>query len=65
MKHLSVSTKENGLIMLSTIKRSVSTWFSHILLAEKISGIVPEGTHHYDKFINPEECKQLFEMNGI
>lgn len=40
--------------MMSTIRRSPSTWFSHIFMAEKIMGIVPDGTHHHNQFINPD-----------
>ena len=40
-------TKPGGIVMLSTIQRSLSTWLTHIMLAEKIFGIVPEGTHHH------------------
>ena len=33
IRQISDSTKDDGLIMLSTIRRSWSTWFTHILLA--------------------------------
>ena len=60
-QHISSSMKEDGLVMISTIRRSLATWFSHILMAEKITGIVPSGTHSYEKFINPEECKAMMK----
>ena len=64
-QHIASSMKDDGLVMISTIRRSLATWFSHILLAEKISGIVPSGTHSYEKFINPEECKAMMKEAGI
>jgi ubiquinone biosynthesis O-methyltransferase len=59
------SVKDGGLVMLSTIRRSFSTWFTHILVAEKIIGMVPSGTHHHEKFINPDECEYFLKSNGL
>ena len=52
LNSLSECVKPNGIVMLSTIQRSLSTWLTHIFMAEKVFGIVPEGTHHHEKFIN-------------
>lgn len=51
--------------MLSTIRRSLATWLTHIVLAEKVIGIVPHGTHHHEKFINPDECRKLLNNSGF
>lgn len=32
---------------------------------EKIMGIVPEGTHEWEKFVPPEELERLLESNGF
>lgn len=32
-----------------------------IVVAEKIAGIVPEGTHEWEKFVPPEELQRLLE----
>lgn len=51
--------------MLSTIRKSPSTWLKHIFLAEKVFGIVPSGTHHHNQFINPEECAKMMRNSGF
>jgi len=34
-----------------------------IVVAEKIMGIVPEGTHEWEKFVSPEELERLLESS--
>jgi 2-polyprenyl-6-hydroxyphenyl methylase/3-demethylubiquinone-9 3-methyltransferase len=65
MNLISASVKDNGLVLLSTIRRSISTWFTHILLAERLTGLVPRGTHHHSQFINPEQCQKMMSNSGI
>lgn len=65
IKKISLCTKINGLVMLSTIRRSNRSWLTHILLAERLLNIVPPGTHHHDQFINPEECSNMLRDSGI
>ena len=65
VSEITKSTHNNGLIMLSTIKRSLYTWLTHIILAEKVTRIVPSGTHTYEKFINPEECEKMLKNAGV
>lgn len=64
-KTLSGCTKANGLVMLSTIRRSNRSWLTHILLAERLLNIVPPGTHHHEQFINPEECADMLRDSGV
>lgn len=51
--------------MLSTIQRSLSTWLTHIVAAEKVLGIVPKGTHHHDKFINRSELESMMRKYDV
>ena len=60
---LSECAKDDGLIMLSTIQRNFATWLTHIVMAEKVMKVVPSGTHHHEKFINPSELREL--MSGV
>ncbi len=62
---LKKAMSSSGVLMLSTISRTPSSYLSHILAAEYIMGMVPKGTHSYNKFINPEECKAILEANGL
>jgi polyprenyldihydroxybenzoate methyltransferase / 3-demethylubiquinol 3-O-methyltransferase len=38
-----------------------SSWLGAIVASEKILGIVPEGTHSWDKFINEAELREYFK----
>jgi 2-polyprenyl-6-hydroxyphenyl methylase/3-demethylubiquinone-9 3-methyltransferase len=62
---ISSCTKDKGLVLLSTISRSTSTWLTHIVFGEKILEIVPEGTHHHCQFINPDECRKMMVNSGF
>lgn len=49
------ATKPGGLLVLSTMDKTVQTYVSHILLAEQLTGIVAPGTHDWVKFIPPRD----------
>ena len=51
--------------MVSTINRNLITWFTHIFLAERVTGIVPSGTHNYEKFITPNELEGMMSSKGL
>ena len=46
---------KNGLIIFSTINRSLISYFSTIFLAEKILGLVPKNTHDWKSYVKPKE----------
>ena len=55
--------RKNGILLTSTITRTVLSYFFGILTAEDLLKIVPKGTHNYNKFITPSElaacCRSL------
>lgn len=51
--------------MVSTIAKTPMTWFTHIVLAEYVTRIVPKNTHSYEKFINPNELQEMMLSQGI
>lgn len=53
--------KKNGIIILSTINRTILSKFFVIEMAENIVKKIPKGTHHYEKFISPEELCNIFK----
>ena len=65
LERLAHCLKPSGLLMLSTIARNPWTWLTHILIAEKIAGIIPKGTHHHEKFINSSELKKMMEAVSV
>ena len=64
-KMLSKLIKPNGLIIISTINRSIFSKMIVIKIAEDILKKIPAGTHNYKKFIKPIEIKNYFNSEGL
>ncbi|MDE0153510.1 MAG: bifunctional 2-polyprenyl-6-hydroxyphenol methylase/3-demethylubiquinol 3-O-methyltransferase UbiG [Gammaproteobacteria bacterium] len=47
-----------GFLFVSTLNRTVSAFMLAIVGAEHLAGILPVGTHRYDRFIRPSELAQ-------
>lgn len=58
IKLLSTSTKEGGVLIMSTINRNLKSNLLAIGVAEYILGLVPKGTHDSNKFIKPSELEK-------
>ncbi|XP_069707245.1 ubiquinone biosynthesis O-methyltransferase, mitochondrial isoform X2 [Phaenicophaeus curvirostris] len=57
--------KPEGSLFITTINKTQLSYILGIVVAEKILGIVPEGTHEWEKFVPPEELERLLESNGF
>lgn len=55
--------KPNGYLLLSTINKNQLSYLCMILAAEKIFGMIPEGTHDWSKFLTPEELTNILQQN--
>lgn len=53
--------KPGGWLVLSTIARTWTSFLTTKLVAEDILGIVPRGTHDWNKYINAEELREFFK----
>jgi len=53
--------KPGGWLVLSTIARTWTSFLTTKLVAEDILGIVPRGTHDWNKYINAKELREFFE----
>ena len=62
---LSKLIKPNGLIIISTINRSILSKMIVIKIAEDILKKIPSGTHNYKKFIKPIEINNYFNSEGL
>ena len=60
LDELVTKVKPGGWLILSTIARTYAAWTGSILLAERVLGIVPVGTHQWEKFIREEELREYF-----
>ncbi|RDW88765.1 putative COQ3 [Coleophoma cylindrospora] len=52
--------KPGGWIVMSTMARTWTSWLTTKVVAEDIIGIVPKGTHDWEKYINQEELRGYF-----
>ncbi|MDX1916407.1 MAG: bifunctional 2-polyprenyl-6-hydroxyphenol methylase/3-demethylubiquinol 3-O-methyltransferase UbiG [Rickettsiaceae bacterium] len=65
--------KPGGLLIISTINRTIKSKLLAIYVAEYIAGLLPKGTHKWDKFIKASEIVmagsnnnlQCFDISGI
>jgi polyprenyldihydroxybenzoate methyltransferase / 3-demethylubiquinol 3-O-methyltransferase len=52
--------RPGGWIIMSTIARTWVSWLTTKVVAEDLVGIVPRGTHDWDKYINEDELRGHF-----
>ncbi|KAG0200110.1 Hexaprenyldihydroxybenzoate methyltransferase, mitochondrial [Mortierella sp. GBA30] len=74
LKVLGQLVKPNGDLILSTVSRTPMSYFLTIFCAEHLLKMVPVGTHHWSKYIMPEELQagvedlakcQVLNIQGI
>lgn len=49
--------KPNGILFLSTMSKTTESFLKLIIGAEYITGIVPQGTHDWNQFINIQDLE--------
>jgi 2-polyprenyl-6-hydroxyphenyl methylase/3-demethylubiquinone-9 3-methyltransferase len=57
--------KPGGLMIVATINRTLKSFGLAIVGAEYILGLIPRGTHRWDKFVQPDELAEAIEQNGL
>ena len=57
--------KPGGTVIFSTINRNAKAWGLAIVAAEYVLGLVPRGTHHYDKLVRPSELAAWARNAGL
>ena len=66
IKAASSMLKPGGKLFFSTLNRNIKAYFSAILGAEYVLGLIPKGTHTYSKFIRPSElntCAEKYDLS--
>ncbi len=58
-------TKPGGLVILSTLNRTVSSYAVAIVAAEKILRVLPRGTHRWKNFVKPSELWRWATEAGL
>jgi 2-polyprenyl-6-hydroxyphenyl methylase/3-demethylubiquinone-9 3-methyltransferase len=57
--------RNDGIIVISTLNRTIQSYLLGIIAAEYILNIVPKGTHNHQKFIKPAEMTKLLKQHGF
>ena len=57
--------RPGGRLLFSTINRSPLAWTTAIVGAEYVLGLLPRGTHRYDRLIRPEELAAACRGSGL
>jgi 2-polyprenyl-6-hydroxyphenyl methylase / 3-demethylubiquinone-9 3-methyltransferase len=59
------AVRPGGAVVFSTINRNPKSFALAIVGAEYLLGLIPRGTHHYEKFIRPSELTQWCREAGL
>ncbi len=62
---LSLALKPGGLLVMSTLNRSLRAYAAAIIGAEYILRWLPKGTHNWEKFVRPLELQRGLEQAGL
>ena len=65
LKSCSKLLKKNGLMFIATINKTLKYYMFAIVGAEYILGWLPIGTHEWEKFVKPEELKNILKKNNL
>lgn len=65
VQNISKLLKQNGVLIFSTINRTLKSFTQAIIIAEYILGWVPKNTHRYSKFIKPSELVSMLNNTDL
>lgn len=57
--------KPGGMMIISTINRTIKAYLSAIVGAEYVLNWVPRGTHDFSKFLKPSEISQMLNKSSL
>ncbi len=65
LKSCSKLLNKNGLMFVATINKTLKSYVFAIVGAEYILRWLPIGTHDWEKFVKPEELKEILSKNNL
>ena len=57
--------KKNGLMFVATINKTLKSYLFAIVGAEYVLRWLPIGTHEWEKFVKPEDLKNILKNNNL
>jgi len=55
--------KPGGSIFITTLNKTIPSWFGGVILSEYVLNLVPKGTHHWDKMISPLDVQRILDTS--
>ncbi len=65
LKSCSKLLNKNGLMFVATINKTLKSYVFAIVGAEYLLRWLPIGTHDWEKFVKPEELKEILSKNNL
>src|SRR5262249_44072549 len=65
LKRCAEMVRPGGLMVAATINRTLKSFALAIVGAEYILGLLPRGTHQWDRLVRPDELEAAFARNGL
>lgn len=65
VKTLASLVRPGGILILSTINRTLKAYALAIVAAEYVLGWLPRGTHQWDRFVTPDETSRYLAAAGL
>ncbi len=59
-----LAKESDGSLFFTTLNRTRSAYLAGVVGAECLLGLLPSGTHDWDKFVSPEELDAMLTSNG-
>ena len=57
--------KKNGIMFIATLNKTLKSYIFAIIGAEYIMRWLPIGTHEWEKFVRPEDLKDILNKNKL
>lgn len=55
--------KPGGSIFITTLNKTIPSWFGGVILSEYVLNLVPRGTHHWEKMISPLDVQRILDTS--
>ena len=65
LKSCSKLLKKNGIMFVATINKTLKSYMFAIIGAEYVLRWLPIGTHEWEKFVNPDDLKNILKKNNL
>jgi len=65
VNNLARAVKPEGYLFVTTMARTPEAFLMTIVLGEYLLGLLPKGTHEWEKYLHAEEVEAMFNESGV